>query len=98
LSKYSIVGDDITIKLSAVSTNRISNRTNDVLKGNAMNIRVLEIIEEQKDISLSEIADCLCVSYTTIQRAVTSLKRAGIVERIGGRRYGHWNVNKKCNK
>lgn len=98
IPKYSIVGDDITIKLSAISTNRISNRTNDVLKGNAMNIRVLEIIEEQKDISLSEIADCLGVSYKTIQRAVASLKRAGIVERIGGRRYGHWNVNKKCNK
>ena len=57
-----------------------------------MNIRVLELIKAQTDISLSEIADRLGVSYKTVQRAVADLKKIGTIERIGGRRKGYWRV------
>ena len=60
-----------------------------------MNIRVLEIIAVQTDISLSEIADRLGVSYKTVQRAVADLKRVGVIERIGGRRKGYWKVKEE---
>ena len=57
-----------------------------------MNIRVLELIKAQTDISLSEIADRLGVSYKTVQRSVADLKKIGTIERIGGRGKGYWRV------
>lgn len=74
---------------------KISNRTNDVRKETAMNTKVLEIITAQTDISLSEIADRLGVSYKTVQRAVADLKKIGAIERIGGRRKGYWRIKAK---
>ena len=47
----------------------------------------------QTDISLSEIADRLGVAYKTVQRAVADLKKIGAVERIGGRKQGHWKIS-----
>lgn len=57
-----------------------------------MNTKVLELIAVQTDISLSEMADRLGVSYKTVQRAVADLKRIGVIERIGGRKKGSWRV------
>lgn len=57
-----------------------------------MNMKVLELITIQTDISLSEMADRLGVSYKTVQRTVADLKKIGAIERIGGRRMGHWKV------
>ena len=41
---------------------------------------------------MSEKADRLGVSYKTVQRAVADLKKIGAVERIGGRKKGHWKI------
>ena len=92
--EYSVLGDDITVKLNAVPIGNF-NRTNDVRKEKAMNIKVLELITAQTDISLSEIADRLGVSYKTVQRAVADLKKFGVIERIGGRRKGYWRITEK---
>ena len=73
----------------------IFRRTIDVRKEKGMNTKVLEIITAQTDISLSEIADRLGVSYKTVQRAVADLKKSGAIERIGGRRKGCWRIMKK---
>ncbi len=54
-------------------------------------VRVL--ITVQTDISLSEIADHLGVSYKTVQRTIADLKRVGAIERIGGRKKGDWKVS-----
>ncbi len=83
---------DITVKLTAVATGKMFKRTNAVRKENTMNMKVLELITVQTDISLSEIADRLGVSYKTVQRAVADLKKIGVIERVGGRRKGYWRV------
>lgn len=92
IPEYSILGDDITVKFTAVVNSKALYKTNDVRKGKGMNTKVLEIMTAQTDISLSEIADRLGVSYKTVQRAVTDLKKIGIIERVGGRRKGYWRV------
>ncbi len=96
--EYSLLGDDIAVKFTAIAASSNSNRTNDVRKEvrkeNAMNARVLELISAQWDISMSEMADRLGVSYKTVQRAMSELKKAGIVERVGGRRNGYWKIKK----
>lgn len=92
IPEYSILGNDITVKLIAVVTSKAFKRTNDVRKEKGVNTRVLEIITAQTDISLSEIADRLGVSYKTVQRAMADLKKFGVIERVGGRRKGYWRV------
>lgn len=92
IPEYSILGNDITVKFIAVVTSKAFKRTNDVRKEKGMNTRVLEIITAQTDISLSEIADRLGVSYKTVQRAMADLKKIGVIERVGGRRKGYWRV------
>ena len=92
IPKYSILGDDITVKFTAVATSKAFKRTNDVRKEKGVNTKVLELITAKTDISLSEIADRLGVSYKTVQRAVADLKKIGAIERIGGRRKGCWRV------
>ena len=79
---YSIIGDDITVKFTAVTTNKIFKRTIDVRKEKGMNTKVLEIITAQTDISLSEILDRLGVSYKTEQRAVVDLKRLALSKEL----------------
>lgn len=96
--EYTLLGDDITVKFTAIATDRNSNRTNnvrkEVRKENTMNASVLELISAQSDITMSEMADRLGVSYKTMQRAMSELKKNGIVERVGGRRNGYWKINK----
>lgn len=92
IPEYSILGNDITVKFIAVVTSKAFKRTNDVRKEKGVNTRVLEIITAQTDISLSEIADRLGVSYKTVQRAMADLKKIGVIERVGGRRKGYWRV------
>lgn len=60
-----------------------------------MNARVIELVAAQSDISMSEMADRLGVSYKTVQRAMSDLKKAGVVERIGGRKNGYWEIKKE---
>ncbi len=64
IPEYSILGDDITVKFAAVTNNKDFNRTNDVRKEKSVNIKVLELITAQTDISLrpSVIAVIVAVS------------------------------------
>lgn len=86
---YSIIGDDITVKFTAVTTSKIFKRTIDVQKEKGMNTKVLEIITAQTDISLSEIADRLGVSYKTVQRAAADLKRVVSLKELEERTEGY---------
>ncbi len=92
MPEYTVLGDDITVKFTAAVTDKAFKRTNDVRKEKRMDTKVLELITVQTDISLSEIADRLGVSYKTVQRAVAGLKKAGVIERAGGRRKGYWRI------
>lgn len=92
IPEYSILGDDITVKFTAIGNSKVFNRTNDVRKEKSVNTKALEIIKAQMDISLSEIADRIGVSYKTVQRAVADLKEIGAIERIGGRKKGYWRI------
>lgn len=92
IPEYNILGDDITVKFTAVANCKTFNRTNDVRKEKVINTNVLDLIKAQTDISLSEIAVRLDVSYKTAQRAVADLKKIGVIERVGGRRKGFWKI------
>lgn len=96
IPEYQVLGDDITVKFTAILTDESFIRTKDVRKGVRKEsdtcTRILEFVTLQSDISLSEIADQLGVSYRTVQRSMADLKKKGVVVRIGGRKNGYWEI------
>ena len=72
-------------------------RKRDLLKFSNKSIRVClvqRIIEELKSnpaISQKEIAGS---TRRTIQRKMEELVKDNVIERVGGKRYGHWQIMK----
>ena len=107
--EYTVLGDDLTVKFMAleralVGDNNATADKSDIpgLNGHAdqkddkkkMADKILALIENDDHISLSQMSVQLGVSYKTIQRCVDRLRKAGLLERIGGRRFGYWKIKK----
>jgi ATP-dependent DNA helicase RecG len=54
---------------------------------------ILTLIKENNKITAEEISKKLNKSRATIMRAFDELKKHDIIERIGGKRDGHWKLN-----
>lgn len=68
------------------------NATKNATKLTKTENNIVEIMRDNSDISLSEIAKRLGKDVSTIKRATKVLKDRGIVRRIGTTRVGHWEV------
>ena len=55
-------------------------------------LRIIEIIKENPNVSQDELGKLLNVSRRIVQKYIKILKDAGNIERIGGKRYGHWHI------
>ena len=55
--------------------------------------KIIELISDDPSITISLIAEQLNVTTRTIEREFKKLRETGRVERIGGKRYGYWQVN-----
>ena len=53
---------------------------------------VLELIKSNPTIRLKEIADAINVSPRTVDSLVASLVGKGLIQRVGGKKSGHWEV------
>ena len=54
--------------------------------------KIIDLILDNSDIKMSEMAEKLAVTTRTIEREMKKLREFGRVERVGGKRYGHWEV------
>ena len=78
----------------------VIRRKRDLLKFSNKSIRVClvqRIIEELKSnpaISQKEIAERAGSTRRTIQRKMEELVKENVIERVGGKRYGHWQIIK----
>ena len=55
-------------------------------------IRLIEAIKGNPEISQITLAETLGVSRRSIQRKMNDLILSGQLKRIGGKRYGHWEI------
>ena len=99
---YTVLGDDLTVKFTALANAAIPNGHNDQKsvqkdgrKENETEQRILDMIATQKDISMSVMADQMEISYKTVQRAINHLKETGRIRRNGGKRFGYWEIIEK---
>ena len=54
--------------------------------------KIIDLILDNSEIKMSEMAEKLAVTTRTIEREMKKLREFGRVERVGGKRYGHWEV------
>jgi ATP-dependent DNA helicase RecG len=57
-----------------------------------MVLKIIEKIKEQPDISQEALGESIGVTRRVIQKYINSLKEAGRIERVDGKRYGHWEI------
>jgi len=59
----------------------------------AMVLKIIEILKENPDISQEALGENMGVTRRVVQKYINVLKEAGRIERVGGKRYGHWKIN-----
>ena len=96
--EYSVLGDDLTVKFTALKTaqEQASNLPIRHIGGldGGLAEKILKNIIEKPTITQSELAEELDVPLRTLQRAIKEMKNAGILVRVGGNRFGHWEVHR----
>ena len=56
--------------------------------------RIIEELKSNPIISQKEIAERAGSTRRTIQRKMEELVKDNVIERVGGKRYGHWHIIK----
>lgn len=71
-------------------------RQDDVLSGVLNDVlvdKIIEVIQNDPKITQVELVKILNIPYRSLQRKMDEMKDSGRIERIGGKRYGHWKIN-----
>lgn len=56
--------------------------------------KVIMLIEENKRVTIPEMADKIGISVKGIEKIISILRNDGRIERVGSRKTGHWLVRK----
>lgn len=57
-----------------------------------MEEKIFQLIREMPNCTYDALAESLGVSRSTVKRAVKLLTEKDRIERVGGKRYGHWEI------
>jgi ATP-dependent DNA helicase RecG len=60
-------------------------------------IKLLELIEANPNVTKEEMAKQVGISTTAIDNNIKTLKEKGLLERVGGRKEGYWQIVKPAN-
>jgi ATP-dependent DNA helicase RecG len=101
LPKYEIIGTGIRVYFPALKSALIDqpkapkhqNTDKHSALDDAMVLRIIEKLKEQPDISQEALGESIGVTRRVVQKYINALKEAGRIERVGGKRYGHWKIN-----
>ena len=55
--------------------------------------KIMELAAANPEMTMAVMAEKLDVTKRTVEREIKKLREAGRIERIGGKRYGHWQIN-----
>ena len=56
--------------------------------------KILKLIQDNKQITLREIAENLKLTRNAIEKQISKLKKSGIIKRLGSDRSGAWEIIK----
>ena len=101
LPVYELTGTTLRIRFKALESALIDqpkapkhqNTDKHGALDDAMVLRIIEKIKEQPDISQEALGESIGVTRRVVQKYINVLKESGRIERVGGKRYGHWKIN-----
>ena len=101
LPKYEIIGTGLRVYFPALKSALIDqpkapkhqNTDKHSALDDAMVLRIIEKLKEQPDITQEALGESIGVTRRVVQKYINALKEAGRIERVGGKRYGHWKIN-----
>jgi len=96
--EYTVLGDDLTVKFTALQ-NAPEQAPNSPIRhaggiDGGLAEKILALMIERPEITQGELAERLAVPLRTLQRAIKELKSAGMIVRVGGNRFGHWEIHR----
>ena len=56
---------------------------------------IYEQMAKKQNIMRQELAEVLGISLRTVDRAIKTLTEKGLIQRIGSKKYGHWQISKQ---
>ncbi len=65
---------------------------NDGTLDDTMEYKIIEVIRSKPDITLDQLSTETGIDRKTLARYMSAHKEAGRIERVGGKRYGHWEI------
>ena len=100
LPKYEIIGTGLRVYFPALKSALIDQPKTPNRQGVGKDVglevglaeKIIDLILEDSEIKMSEMAEKLEVTTRTIEREMKKLRESGCVIRVGGKRYGHWEV------
>lgn len=100
LPKYEIIGTGLRVYFPALKSALIDQPKTPNRQGVGKDVglevglaeKIIDLILEDSEIKMSEMAEKLEVTTRTIEREMRKLRESGRVIRVGGKRYGHWEV------
>ena len=100
LPRYEILGTGIRVYFPALESALIGQpktpNRQDVGKDVGLEVglaeKIIELISDNSEIKMSEMAEKLEVTTRTIEREIKKLRESGRVKRVGGKRYGYWEI------
>ncbi|MBO7423912.1 MAG: putative DNA binding domain-containing protein [Oscillospiraceae bacterium] len=100
LPRYEILGTGIRVYFPALrsalmdqsNTPKGHSAKNDGTLDDTMAYKIIEVIRCKPDITLDQLSTETGIARRTLVRYMSALKEAGRIERVGGKRYGHWEI------
>lgn len=98
---YELRGNGLRVHFAALQSALIkeskvpksqSDTLGDTLDG-ALADRILALLMKNPSMTQGEMAEIINMSVPSIKRAMKKLSDTGQIVRIGGKRYGHWQIN-----
>ena len=100
---FNVIGNTISVRFQALQNPAINNETDNASsKGSKgpmdeplkepMENKVLRMIQDNSYVTYDEMSVALSVSRSTVKRAISALSESGRIARVGGKRFGHWEV------
>ncbi len=90
--EYEILGNDLTLKFNCIKPKRHNEVLDEVLD-DVLEFRIINVLKQNDSITQKQLAKSLGVSVSTLQREMTKMVDKKIIEREGGKRFGHWIIN-----
>ncbi len=100
LPRYEILGTGIRVYFPALRSalidqpkvpNSQSAKSSGTLD-DTLALKIIDVIRSKPDVTIDQLSVEMGIARRSLMRYMSALKESGRIERVGGKRYGHWEV------